>query len=225
MWDTTLRPLVNDLSVSIAPVLAEPPGYSFDAIFESQAILDRLVGAWWFLGLFVVFAVFNTFLGEELLFRGVLLPRMQGVFGKWSWVANGVLFGFYHVHQPWGITEVSSAASSFSHIRVGASAAHGWASSSTLPNLCFSRFSSLAWCWVWHSPGLRETLRALRIGVHGGPPEENPALGDPRPTGGDRSSGELIGRPRMQLAGQRDSGRRRWAGLVTASARRRDLLG
>ena len=105
VWDTTLRPLVNDVSVSIAPVLAEPPGYSFDAIFESQAILDRLVGAWWFLGLFVVFAVFNTFLGEELLFRGVLLPRMQGVFGKWSWVANGVLFGFYHVHQPWGITE------------------------------------------------------------------------------------------------------------------------
>jgi membrane protease YdiL (CAAX protease family) len=105
VWDTTLRPLVNDVSVSIAPVLAEPPGYSFDAIFESRAILDRLVGAWWFFGLFVVFAVFNTFLGEEFLFRGVLLPRMQGVFGKWSWVANGVLFGFYHVHQPWGITE------------------------------------------------------------------------------------------------------------------------
>ena len=28
---------------------------------------------------------------------------MEGVFGRWSWVANGVLFGFYHVHQPWGI--------------------------------------------------------------------------------------------------------------------------
>jgi len=73
--------------------------------FESQATLDRLVGAWWSLALFVVFAVVNTFLGEELLFHGVLLPRMQGVFGKWSWVANGVLFGFYHVHQPWSIAE------------------------------------------------------------------------------------------------------------------------
>ena len=92
--------------LGIWALVAIPMGilsWSFDAIFESQAILDRLVGAWWFLGLFVVFAVFNTFLGEELLFRGVLLPRMQGVFGKWSWVANGVLFGFYHVHQPWGI--------------------------------------------------------------------------------------------------------------------------
>jgi membrane protease YdiL (CAAX protease family) len=32
-----------------------------------------------------------------------LLPKMEGVFGRWSWVANGVLFGLYHVHQPWGI--------------------------------------------------------------------------------------------------------------------------
>jgi uncharacterized protein len=32
-------------------------------------------------------------LGEEFLFRGVLLPCMEGVFGRWSWVANGVLFG------------------------------------------------------------------------------------------------------------------------------------
>jgi uncharacterized protein len=30
---------------------------------------------------------------------------MEGVFGKWSWVANGLLFGCYHVHQPWGIVE------------------------------------------------------------------------------------------------------------------------
>jgi membrane protease YdiL (CAAX protease family) len=51
----------------------------------------------------VVQAIFNTILGEEFLFRGVLLPKMEGVFGRWSWVANGVLFGFYHVHQPWGI--------------------------------------------------------------------------------------------------------------------------
>ena len=42
-------------------------------------------------------------LGEELLFRGLLLPRMQGVFGRRDWVANGVLFAVYHLHQPWSI--------------------------------------------------------------------------------------------------------------------------
>jgi membrane protease YdiL (CAAX protease family) len=28
---------------------------------------------------------------------------MHGRFGKWDWVANGLIFGFYHLHQPWGI--------------------------------------------------------------------------------------------------------------------------
>ena len=89
--------------VTVFPFLAEPQGYSSEAIFESQEILDRLVGAWWFFALFVIFAVFNSVLGEEFLFRGVLLPKMEGVFGRASWVVTGVLFGLYHVHQPWGI--------------------------------------------------------------------------------------------------------------------------
>jgi uncharacterized protein len=41
--------------------------------------------------------------GEDLLFRGLLLLRMQGVFGRGDFVANGVLFAFYHLHQPWSI--------------------------------------------------------------------------------------------------------------------------
>ena len=48
-------------------------------------------------------AVFNTVLGEELLFRGLLLPRMRGVFGRGDLVANGVLFAIYHLHTPWVI--------------------------------------------------------------------------------------------------------------------------
>ena len=103
MYEIALKPYVDDLWVSVLPLFAEPSGYSPAAIFESQEILDRLVGAWWFLALYVVNAVFNTILGEEFLFRGVLLPKMEGVFGRWSWVANGVLHGCYHFHQPWGI--------------------------------------------------------------------------------------------------------------------------
>jgi uncharacterized protein len=89
--------------VSVFPFLAEPHGYSFDAILGSQEILARLEGAWWFFALFVVMAVFNTILGEEFLFRGVLLPKMEGVFGRGSWVANSILFALYHVHKPWVI--------------------------------------------------------------------------------------------------------------------------
>jgi membrane protease YdiL (CAAX protease family) len=53
--------------------------------------------------LIFVQSLFNAALGEEFLFRGVLLPKMEGVFGKWDWFANGVIFGLYHIHQPWGI--------------------------------------------------------------------------------------------------------------------------
>jgi membrane protease YdiL (CAAX protease family) len=94
---------IENVWVSVFPFLAEPQGYSQDAIFQSQEILRRLEGVWWFLALFVVQAAFNTILGEEFFFRGVLLPKMEGVFGRFSWVANAVLFGLYHVHQPWGI--------------------------------------------------------------------------------------------------------------------------
>jgi membrane protease YdiL (CAAX protease family) len=94
---------LNQLWVGLFPFLAEPSQYSFSAFMAAPENRARLVGAWWFFGLFVVLAVFNTFLGEEFLFRGVLLPKMRGVFGNWDWVANGVLFGSYHLHQPWGI--------------------------------------------------------------------------------------------------------------------------
>jgi hypothetical protein len=28
---------------------------------------------------------------------------MRGAFGRGDFIANGVLFGFYHLHQPWPI--------------------------------------------------------------------------------------------------------------------------
>jgi membrane protease YdiL (CAAX protease family) len=49
---------------------------------------------------FVIGLVFNIF-GEEIYYRGFLLPRMRNAFGKWDWVANGVLFTLKHVYQRW----------------------------------------------------------------------------------------------------------------------------
>jgi uncharacterized protein len=101
--ELVLNTPIENAWVSVFPFLAEPEGYSFAAIIGSQEVQQRLVGAWWFIALFVILSVFNTILGEEFLFRGVLLPRMEGVFGRGSWVANNVLFALYHVHLPWVI--------------------------------------------------------------------------------------------------------------------------
>lgn len=97
-----LDPILNGAWINLLPFLAEPQGYSPATLFAPE-LRSMWIGAWSMLALQVVLSVFNTFLGEEFIFRGVLLPRMQGVFGKWDWVANGVLFGLYHLHQPWGL--------------------------------------------------------------------------------------------------------------------------
>lgn len=95
-------PALNDIWTQFFPFLAEPQGYKMAPLFapELRAIW---IGAWNFLVLQLLLSLFNTFLGEELVFRGVLLPKMNGVFGRWDWVANGVAFGLYHLHQPWGL--------------------------------------------------------------------------------------------------------------------------
>ncbi len=95
-------PLLDGAWVKFLPFLAEPERYSMAALFEPE-LQARWVGVWNLLTLVVVLAIFNTFLGEEFLFRGVLLPKMNGVFGKWDWVVNGILFGIYHLHQPWNL--------------------------------------------------------------------------------------------------------------------------
>ncbi len=58
--------------------------------------------AWGWFAL-AVMVVFLAPLVEELLFRGLLLPRMRTAFGKRDWVANGTLFTLYHVDQPWSM--------------------------------------------------------------------------------------------------------------------------
>jgi len=97
-----ISPFLNNLWTTLFPFLAEPQSRSLDALFAPE-MYTRFIGAWGFFSLFVVTSFFNNFLSEEFLFRGVLLPKMNGVFGKRDWVANGVVFGLYHLQSPWGI--------------------------------------------------------------------------------------------------------------------------
>jgi membrane protease YdiL (CAAX protease family) len=87
----------------LIPGIPGPTHRDFAEFVSTDSGQDFFHGAWGWFALVVVLAVFNTMLGEELLFRGLLLPRMQQVFKKWDWVANGVLFVVYHLHVPWVI--------------------------------------------------------------------------------------------------------------------------
>jgi uncharacterized protein len=97
-------PLILALAAEeLIPRVAMPENRDFATLLESDAGKAFLDGAWGWYGLIVVFFLFNTALGEELLFRGFLLPRMNGAFGRGDWVANGLLFAGYHLHVPWVI--------------------------------------------------------------------------------------------------------------------------
>jgi uncharacterized protein len=77
-------------------------GFREPSYMSTEGLADpQFQGQWWILGLTLTSMLFNYLLGEELLFHGVLLPRMAGVFGRWDWVANSVLFGLYHAHRIW----------------------------------------------------------------------------------------------------------------------------
>jgi membrane protease YdiL (CAAX protease family) len=61
----------------------------------------NLAGNYSFLLLYFVIGVVFNIVGEEFYYRGYLLPRMKGVFGRWDWIANGILFTLKHVYQRW----------------------------------------------------------------------------------------------------------------------------
>jgi len=83
--------------------LPHPVSYDVSKFLFTAAGKTMFHGSWGWFAVVVTMGIFNTVLGEELLFRGLLLPRMNGAFGDRDWVANGVLFAAYHVHIPWTI--------------------------------------------------------------------------------------------------------------------------
>jgi membrane protease YdiL (CAAX protease family) len=99
---TVIGPPLDTQWFTLFPRFAPTVGSNLNEVFASTEIQAKVVGNWTFFGLFLIMAVFNI-LGEEFLFRGILLPKMEGVFGKGNWVANGAFMGAYHWHQPWTI--------------------------------------------------------------------------------------------------------------------------
>lgn len=91
---TTLLNFVEEWFIRLFPAF-KPPAY----ILIQNLAVPEFRGAWYVIGIMLVSSLFNYLLGEELFFRGILLPKMEGVFGRWAWAANAVLFASYHIHK------------------------------------------------------------------------------------------------------------------------------
>jgi membrane protease YdiL (CAAX protease family) len=57
-------------------------------------------GRYWLLLIWIPYWVLNI-LGEEFIWRGVMLPRQELVFGKYTWIFHGFGWGLFHIAFGW----------------------------------------------------------------------------------------------------------------------------
>jgi membrane protease YdiL (CAAX protease family) len=57
---------------------------------------------YWILGAWLPFFVLNI-VGEEFVWRGVVLPRQEVAFGDRAWLVNGILWLLFHAAFPWQV--------------------------------------------------------------------------------------------------------------------------
>lgn len=97
-------PLILGVGLAqFVPQLPHPASRDFGVLMGTVGFQQFMRGSWLWFAVLVTMFVFNTVLGEELLFRGYLLPRMHGEFGDRDWIVNGLIFAAYHLHRFWGI--------------------------------------------------------------------------------------------------------------------------
>ena len=59
-----------------------------------------LAGSWWLIPMYIGILIFNI-LGEELWWRGYILPRQELVHGSSTWIVHGVLWDLFHFFWKW----------------------------------------------------------------------------------------------------------------------------
>ncbi len=96
-----------------AKVLANVPWMAPPAFFPAElnplkqivpgTFMDTALKAqWWIIPAYACGWFFNIF-GEELLWRGYLLPRQEVLYGKYTWLIHGVLWSIWHGFWRWNI--------------------------------------------------------------------------------------------------------------------------
>ncbi len=70
--------------------------------FPMESFMGMTLKGNWFAVLFWVMWLITNIGGEELLWRGYALPRMEVYFGSWAWLVNGLLWNVViHSFMSW----------------------------------------------------------------------------------------------------------------------------
>lgn len=97
--DTFMVKLFNINVPEFYPEIFKP---NMQLVFPLKSFMDiPVIGNPVSILLWGLLLVFNIF-GEEFLWRGYALPRMEKYFGKWAWLVNGILWIFlFHFFMIW----------------------------------------------------------------------------------------------------------------------------
>ena len=83
--------IIQILSLFFGTFHSQPPFMTFDVLGP---------GRYWILAIWFPYWLFNI-MGEEILWRGVLLPRQEIKFGKYTWIIHGFCWGLFHIAFGW----------------------------------------------------------------------------------------------------------------------------
>lgn len=88
--------ILSGLAMKLLEVVTGP--FDPSPSFMSFEPLDK--GRYWLLIVWFPYWILNI-LGEEFLWRGVLFPRQEIAFGKYTWLVHGLGWGLFHVAFGW----------------------------------------------------------------------------------------------------------------------------
>lgn len=99
LWCLVGLVVVGILSLSVMKGLELLIGkYDHSPAFMSFDPLTK--GRYWLLLVWFPYWILNIF-GEEFLWRGVMLPRQEVAFGKYTWLIHGFGWGLFHIAFGW----------------------------------------------------------------------------------------------------------------------------
>jgi membrane protease YdiL (CAAX protease family) len=107
--------------------LVAPPAYwppelkpgaaptSTGAALPTELMGVPLAGNWWILPVLLASLVIAT-LGEELWWRGYILPRQELVYGSRTWLVHGLLWAAFHLFAPWNFIGILPGCLALSYV-------------------------------------------------------------------------------------------------------------
>ncbi len=104
--------LFSQVGLALANAHVIPLPTNLPAIIDPRSIASAqtwtlsaggvLRGRWDIALLYLVLFVFNI-VGEELWWRGVVLPRQELVHGRFTWLIHGVMWTLFHIFKWWDL--------------------------------------------------------------------------------------------------------------------------